>query len=103
MTYKEWFTLTGKRFQLSADDIDLIVANQISIIGDADGEVDIRKAKTALCKEFATMIPLCNVSEGGYSLTWNFEAVRLWYQTTCAELGLNDITTPKIRNKSDIW
>lgn len=96
-------TKTGARFQISADDIDLILTNQAETIPDADAKVDVRTAKTALCKEFASIIPLANISEGGYSITWNWDALKLWYSQTCAELGLDDVTKPKIRNKSFVW
>lgn len=96
-------TKTGARFQLSADDIDLVLTNRADLIPDADAVVDVTTAKTALCKEFASVIPLANVSEGGYSITWNWDALKLWYSQTCAELGLPDVTKPQIRNKSFVW
>ena len=103
MTYKQWITKTGSRFQLSADDVDLILTNRADLIPNPDAVVDVKTAKTALCKEFASLIPLANVSEGGYSITWNWDALKLWYSQTCAELGLQDITKPQIRNKSFVW
>jgi len=103
MTYKQWITKTGARFQLSADDVDLILTNRADLIPNPDAVVDVKTAKTALCKEFASLIPLANVSEGGYSITWNWDALKLWYSQTCAELGLQDITKPQIRNKSFVW
>lgn len=103
MTYKQWITKTGARFQLSADDVDLILTNRTDLIPNPDAVVDVKTAKTALCKEFASLIPLANVSEGGYSITWNWDALKLWYSQTCAELGLQDITKPQIRNKSFVW
>jgi len=96
-------TRTGARFQISAADVELILTNQAEAIPDADAPADVRTAKTALCKEFASIIPLANISEGGYSITWNWEAIKFWYSQTCAELGLDDVTKPKIRNKSFVW
>ena len=101
MTYKEWMTATGARFQLTEADVDLIILNRADLIPDPDAAVTT--AKTALCKEFASIIPLANVSEGGYSITWNWDALKLWYSQTCAELGLQDVTKPQIRNKSFVW
>ena len=103
MTYKEWMTRTASRFQIGEADAELILTNQADLIPDPESQVDVRTAKTALCREFATVIPLANVSEGGYSISWNIEALKLWYSTTCAELGLQDVTKPKIRNKSYLW
>lgn len=103
MTYKEWMIATGARFQLTEADVDLIILNRADLIPDPDAAVDVTTAKTALCKEFASIIPLANVSEGGYSITWNWDALKLWYSQTCAELGLQDVTKPQIRNKSFVW
>ena len=85
MTYKEWITTTVKRF------------------GDENAEADPTTAKTALVKEFATVIPLANVSEGGYSVTWNWEAIKTWYNITCGELGIIPANKPKVRNRSNVW
>lgn len=103
MTYKEWFTKTTRRFGVSPEDVDLILANQAELIADPDATVDATTAKTALVKEFASIIPLANVSEGGYSVSWNMEAVKLWYNQTCDELGIIPADKPKVRNKSYIW
>jgi hypothetical protein len=103
MTYREWMNTTGARFNMTEADAELILVNQSGIIPDPDETVDVVKAKTALCKEFAMVLPMANISEGGYSITWNIEAVKLWYRHTASELGLEDITTPKIRNRSNVW
>lgn len=104
MTYREYLTTTTKRFNFSEEDITLLAENQKDIIPDMDAEVDTRTAKTALVREVANFMPIANISEGGYSLTWNIEALRLWYKITCAELGLAPIgATPTATNRSDIW
>ena len=100
MTYKEWMSAMGSRFNISEADVNLILVNQG--IGPEE-TVDVSKAKTALCKEFSLVLPLANVTEGGYSLSWNMEAVKMWYKQTASELGLPDATAPKIRNRSNIW
>lgn len=100
MTYKKWMQLTGTKFNISDEDIELIAANQGI---DLEADVDVAKAKMALVKEFATVIPMANVSEGGYSLSWNMEALKLWYKQACGELGITPVTTPRIRNASNRW
>ena len=79
------------------------MANQTELIPDAEANVDTKTAKTALVKEFASIIPLANVSEGGYSVSWNMEAVKLWYNQTCDELGITPAEKPKVRDRSNIW
>ena len=46
-----------------------------------------------------------NVTEGGYSVSWNMDAVKLFYNALCNELGKENVlfSRPKIRNKSNIW
>lgn len=83
--------------------MDLMLANQQDAIPDPNAEVDTTTAKRALCKEFGSIIPLANVSEGGYSVSWNWEAIKFWYNQTCSELGITPMTTPKVRNRSNRW
>lgn len=64
MTYKEWMATTVKRFGIGADDVELMLVNRVDMIPDADAEVNPTTAKRALVAEFATAIPLANVSEG---------------------------------------
>jgi hypothetical protein len=103
MTYKQWLTATTARFGLGQEDVDLILTNQAEIINDPNAVVNVTTAKTALCKEFGSLIPLQNVSEGGYSVSWNWEAIKFWYNQICGELGITPVTTPKVRNASNRW
>lgn len=103
MTYGEWFTATTRRFGVSSEDVELIMANQTELIPNPDATVEAKTAKKALVKEFASIIPLANVSEGGYSVSWNMEAVKLWYNQTCDELGITPAEKPKVRDRSNIW
>lgn len=103
MTYKEWITRTASRFGVAAADAELILANQAGLIPDPEAEVDVMTAKTALCKEFGSIIPLANVSEGGYSVSWNWDAIKFWYNQTCGELGITPANAPKVKNRSRIW
>ena len=103
MTYKEWITTTVKRFGIEGADVELILANQAALIPDAEAVADPTTAKTVLVKEFASLIPLANVSEGGYSVSWNWEAIKTWYNLTCGELGITPSDKPKVRNRSNLW
>lgn len=103
MTYIEWIKATTARFNVSDVEAELIVTNQSALIPDPSAQVNVRTAKTALCKEFASIMPLANVTEGGYSVSWNMEAVKAYYRSLCAELGMKDVTKPQIRNASNRW
>ena len=100
MTYKEWFLATCSKFNLEEKDVDLILINQNL---SSEDDVDVKVAKKALCKEIPTLIPLNNISEGGFSLSWNVDLIKFWYSQTCRELGLVDLSKPQIRNKSNLW
>lgn len=103
MTYREWITKTCARFSIEEADAELILVNQREIIPDPDVEVDPPTAKRALCAEIATVLPMANISEGGYSVSWNWEAVKFWYIQTCRQLGITPAGLPSVRNRSHIW
>lgn len=108
MTYKEWITTTTARFNLGANDVELILVNQSVLIPDPEATVDVDTAKRALVNEFATLIPMANITEGGFSLSWNWQAIKAWYNLTCKQVGVESINleakpAPKIRNRSNIW
>ena len=103
MTYKEWITRTTAKFLVEPGDVELILCNHADIIPNPDGEVDVKIAKTALCMEFGALIPLASIGEGGYSISWNWEAIKFWYNSACSELGIVPAGQPKIRNRSNLW
>ena len=103
MTYREWITQTVAKFQIGPDDVELILTNQSGLISDPEAEVNVSTAKRALCLEFGTLIPLANISEGGYSISWNWDALKLWYNLACAEVGLVPVGKPTIKDRSNRW
>lgn len=103
MTYREWITATVARMNINGTDVDLILTNQADLIPDETAQVDIRTAKLALCHEFASILPMANISEGGYSISWNMEAVKVWYNSMCRELGIASVFNPKVKGRSDLW
>ena len=103
MTYLEWMTSTVARFNVTADEAELILTNQSELVPDMSATVDVAIAKTALCKEFASILPMANVTEGGYSVTWDMGAIRMYYNSLCDELGIPNRLKPQIRNASHLW
>lgn len=102
MTYNEWFKAMGARFNMTDSDISLVLCNQHARIPNPNDTVDVAVAKRALCDEFTTIIPLMNVSEGGFSISWNMEAIKLWHKETCKQLGIQDAFKPKVKSVP-IW
>lgn len=88
MTTKEYLTTLLSRFGLSGSDVYLIILNQNLL---EDEAADVAKVKAALYSEFTSIIPLADVSEGGYSIKWNMEAVKLWYSQLAKELGRENV------------
>lgn len=94
----------------------------LSGFGVDDDVIDIILLKGGLCPEERADIQACdlstyhrlsvvlqgtiqNVSEGGYSVSWNVEALKVYYNALCKELGKENVlfARPKIRNKSNVW
>lgn len=98
MNYKEYLTATLSRFNLSDADIDLIIINQ-GLEGD---ELDVKTAKMAIFKEFSLILPLANISEGGLSISWNIDALKMWYSQLANELGEVDLLNVKSDTVQDM-
>ncbi len=98
MTRKEYLMKMLSRFNVSEDDVDLIMINQnISI----DGEINVKDLKTAIYNEFTQFLPLANISEGGLSINWNMETLKLYYSQLAKELGLEDLLNDRQNSVSD--
>lgn len=101
MTYKEYITKTLNRFYVSPDDIEILMLNQ-SI--DPEADVDVHAAKMAVYKEFSSILPVANMSEGGSSVTWITENVLTWYSLLASELGMPDVMNDNtVKDLSAYW
>lgn len=104
MTNKEYLTKALNGLNLSEDDIDIIVLKGGL---EAESDVDVRACDTAVYNRMSVILKgmTQNVSEGGYSISWNMDAVKLFYAALCNELGKENVLVacPKIRNRSNIW
>lgn len=104
MTNREYISKTLSGFGISDDDVDIILLK-----ADLDGGmiVDVEKADNAIYNRFSIVLKEAtqNVSEGGYSVSWNVPALRLYYSQLCHELKKPNVLEPKpkIRNKSHYW
>lgn len=107
MTYKGYVTGFLGKFGLSEEDIEFILTEADL---DPDATVTTSEQKVLLKTAMYHHIPLLiaglqNVSEGGYSVSWNIEGLKLWYALLAGELGLTDllIVGPKVRDASNRW
>jgi len=104
MTNKEYLTKSLNGLNLSEDDIDIILLKS-GISGES--VVDVQSCDKAVYNRMSIVLKGAtqNVSEGGYSVSWNMEAVKLYYNALCDELGLENVLVgrPKVRNRSNFW
>lgn len=89
---------------MAEDDIDIILLKSEL---DADAVVDVRSCDMATYNRMSVLFKgvLQNVSEGGYSISWNMDAVKLYYNALCSELGEENVllARPKVRSRSHLW
>lgn len=108
MTNKEYLTKTLNGLNVSSDDIDIMLI-KAGIDGNAvcSNADDMRQCDVAVYRRMSVVLKpmMQNVSEGGYSISWNVEAVKAFYASLCDELGMENVlfTRPRIRNKSNLW
>lgn len=104
MTNKEYLTKALHGLNLEENDIDIIL---VKAGLNADDAVDTRACDNAVYNRMSVILKgtLQNVSEGGFSLSWNMDAVKLYYMALCNELGKDNVlvSRPKIRNRSNVW
>ena len=104
MTNKEYISISLKGLTIGADDIELILFKDCL---SADDEADTLACDTAIYNRISLVLKamMQNVSEGGYSVSWNTDAVKAYYSALCSELGKENVlfVRPKIRNLSNIW
>jgi len=104
MTGKEYITQLLDGLNVSEGDIDIILLK-----AGIDGTLtaDIAACDMAVHGRMSIVLKgaMQNVSEGGYSVSWNMEAVKLFYNSLCEELGLENVLVnrPKVRNRSKYW
>lgn len=104
MTNKEYITKSLNGLNISDDDIDIIILKG-SV--DADAPADANACDMAVYHRMSAVIKgmTQNVSEGGYSISWNMDAVKLFYAALCNELGVENVLVnrPKVRDRSNFW
>lgn len=104
MTNKQYLTKALSGMNIPEGDIDIVLL-KASLDGEA--EADVHACDVATYHRMSVIFKgvIQNVSEGGYSISWNVEAVKLYYNALCNELGFENVlfARPKIRNRSNLW
>lgn len=101
-TNREYISAVLAGTNVSDSDIDLIL---IKASLDGSDAVDTEACDLAVYNRLSVVLKasMYNVSEGGYSVSWNIEAIKMYYKTLCAELGKPNVLIPVIRNRSNSW
>lgn len=108
MTNKEYLTTTLNGLNVSSAEIDIILT-KAGIVGTAEcaDKAAMRVCDMAVYDRMSVVLKSMtqNVSEGGYSVSWNIDAVKAYYRALCNELGKDNVlfSRPRIRNKSNVW
>ena len=101
-TNREYLIASLAKFNLTEDDIDLILVESPAIL--PDDAPNVTACKLAIYTSMSIILPLANIGESGYSVSWNIDALKMWYSALCTELGKpNAIGKPKLRNRSNLW
>lgn len=104
ITNKEYLIKNLDRFNIDEDEIDIILLK--AGINPSE-QVDIDGCDRAIFGRLSIVVAAAtqNVSEGGYSISWNIEALKLYLAALANELGEDNPfdDTPKARDKSNYW
>lgn len=104
MTNKEYIEISLDGLNVSDGDIEIIMAK--ANIEPTD-TCDTHACDVAIYNRMSIVIKsvMQNVTEGGYSISWNMDAVKIWYTALCNELGVENVlmSRPKVRNRSNMW
>lgn len=106
-TIREYIAAKLNRFEVNIEDVEL---DGLLIEGGLDGMLSYDAGqtipvKTALVKIIPEVLLMPNISEGGYSITRNIEALKIYYSHLCADLGLVNILdqSPSVSDITDLW
>lgn len=98
-TNKEYLVSKLEKFGLTENDVDIIIVENPELAG----SLDVKACKLTMYKSMSSILPTANVSEGGYSVNWNIDALKLWYKSLCLEVGKPNVLQGSIQNRSDYW
>lgn len=107
MTNKEYITAALGGLNISEEDIDVILLKaDIEEGAFCEGSAGARACDMAIYKRMSTVIKgaMKNISEGGYSISWNMEAVKMFYNSLCNELGVPNVLEKKpVIRCQNVW
>lgn len=107
MTNKEYITATLEGLGVSEADIDIIML-KADVRGDepCEGREGAKACDLAIYSRMSAVIKgaMKNISEGGYSISWNMDAVKMFYNSLCNELGKPNVLERKpVIRCQNVW
>lgn len=103
-TNKAYIQQVLSGLNISEGDIDVILL-KAGLTG--TDTTDAKACDTAIYDRMSLVLKSVtqNVTEGGYSVSWNIDAVKAYYNALCTELEKPNVlfARPKIRNRSNMW
>lgn len=96
MTNQEYLNAILGNFEVTDEQILIMLIEQdIDPNGPISGKADMEPLKKAMYYQLPLMLAgIQNVSEGGYSIKWNLDGIKMWYSALAKELGLEDVFNP---------
>lgn len=98
-TNREYLKASLSKFGVSDTEIDLIVVEHPEL----EDEMNVRACKLAIYESMPAFIPVSDVSEGGYSVTWDVERLKMWFASICKDLGKPNPYGSTVSNRSNYW
>lgn len=95
---REYLAAMLNRFGLTSDDVELIMVEHTEL----EDALNVQACKLAMYNSFSAILN-GNVSEGGFSLTWDIDRLKMWYNSLCRELKKPSAIQPEIINRSNFW
>ncbi|MEZ2446122.1 DUF6706 family protein [Chitinophaga sp. RCC_12] len=97
MTNQEYLNTILGKFGVSPDEIILIMLKRgIDPNGEVTGPADIAILEKAMYYQIPLLLAGAqDVTEGGYSIKWNLDGLKIWYSALARELGLPDDLFPR--------
>lgn len=97
-TNREYLAATLNRFGLTAEDIEVLMVENPTL----EGALSVPACKLAMYNSFSAILT-GNISEGGYSLSWDADRLKMFYASLCRELNKPSRIGNTIQNRSNFW
>ena len=105
MTVKEYITSKFQQFGIKLSDADLADISANMDINSTLTDENRKKAYKLLAEHVIPQLLLrpTSVSEKGFTISWNMDALMKYYAWLCEMAGIEPVGLSTIRDMTDIW